>query len=43
MVQKSEEISPEIDLRGRTVEEALEEVSKFFDDVLLSNLNYGVL
>ncbi|HHX51875.1 MAG TPA: hypothetical protein GX711_10590 [Clostridia bacterium] len=39
MVQKSEEISPEIDLRGRTVEEALEEVSKFFDDVILSNLN----
>ncbi|NLC38496.1 MAG: endonuclease MutS2, partial [Clostridia bacterium] len=38
MVQKSEEISPEIDLRGCTVEEALEELSKFFDDVLLSNL-----
>lgn len=36
--QKAESISPELDLRGLTVEEALEKLDKYLDDALLAGI-----
>lgn len=38
VLDKARSLSPELDLRGCTVEEALELVEKYLDDALLSNL-----
>ena len=37
-VSKAREMSPEVDLRGLMVEEALERVDKFLDDAVLAGL-----
>lgn len=39
VINKSRQISPELDLRGCTVEEALALTEKYLDDALLSNLS----